>query len=69
MVRRVKPGDRRVYRRVIPSPKEMVEADIIRKLADLGLIVITCGSGGIPVIKKGGELPRANAAIDKDLTA
>lgn len=60
-------GDKR-FRRVVPSPdpKEVVERDAIRKLLELGFIVISVGGGGIPVIAKDGRLKGVEAVIDKD---
>ena len=44
----------RGYRKVVPSPKpiSIVEADTIRTLADNGVITISAGGGGIPVIQR-----------------
>jgi len=58
------------YRRVVPSPKPMgiIEYEAIRKLVELGAIVIASGGGGIPVIEnEHGELEGVDAVIDKDL--
>jgi len=62
--------DKRGYRRVVPSPMplQLVEEDVIKKLAALGVIVIAAGGGGIPVIRKNGSLVGVEAVIDKDLT-
>lgn len=59
------------YRRVVssPDPKEIVEREVIKKLVDSGAIVIACSGGGIPVIKKNGELKGVEAVIDKDLAS
>lgn len=59
----------RGYRRLVPSPepKRIVEAGLIKR-AVKGAIVIACGGGGIPVIKRRG-LVGVDAVIDKDLTA
>lgn len=63
----VKDGDQ--YRRVVPSPKprKVIEADVIKLLADRGVVVICGGGGGIPVFKnKNGNLQGVEAVIDKD---
>jgi carbamate kinase len=41
----------------------------IRKLIDLDFIVICCGAGGIPVIRKGRAFSGVDAVIDKDLAS
>lgn len=59
----------RGWRRVVasPLPKEIVELDSVRTLIDAGVLVITVGGGGIPVIDAGGGQYRGTAAvIDKD---
>lgn len=58
----------RGYRRVVPSPEpvEIVELGVIRSLVSLGVLVIACGGGGIPVIRRGHELKGVEAVIDKD---
>ncbi|MCL1983640.1 MAG: carbamate kinase [Clostridiales bacterium] len=61
----------RGFRRVVasPIPKEIVELDSVKKLWDT-TIVITCGGGGIPVIKRDdGSLEGTAAVIDKDFAA
>jgi carbamate kinase len=62
--------DKKGYRLVVPSPEplEIVEENVIKKLAALGVIVIAAGGGGIPVIRKNGLLAGVEAVIDKDLT-
>ncbi len=72
IVKRVKPGSGRIYRRVVPSPDpiRVIEADIIKRIVDLGAIVIACGGGGIPVIEdEQGILAGVEAVIDKDLAS
>lgn len=58
----------RGYRKVVPSPKPLhiVEIDAINKMVEAGLIVITVGGGGIPVVNKNGRLVGVDAVIDKD---
>jgi carbamate kinase len=62
----------RGYRRVVPSPRpvKIIEIEIIKDLLSLGLIVITVGGGGIPVVEEAdGTLSGVAAVIDKDLAA
>ena len=58
----------RGYRRVVPSPEpiEIVELDVIRLLTEQGVLVVSTGGGGVPVISVGGELRGVEAVIDKD---
>jgi carbamate kinase len=59
----------RGWRRVVPSPlpREIVELDSIKLLVSAGIIVITVGGGGIPVVDVGdGEYRGIAAVIDKD---
>lgn len=61
----------RGYRRVVPSPLpvDIAEKDIIKNLVDCGQLVITCGGGGIPVIRDGDQLKGIPAVIDKDFAS
>lgn len=58
----------RGYRRIVPSPQpiEIVEAGVIHDLMERGVLVIACGGGGIPVVRKNGILQGVEAVIDKD---
>ncbi|NLW43082.1 MAG: carbamate kinase [Tissierellia bacterium] len=58
----------RGYRRVVPSPNpvKIVELETVKKLSNLGTVVITVGGGGIPVIEKDGLYKGVAAVIDKD---
>ncbi|HEX8099687.1 MAG TPA: carbamate kinase [Actinomycetota bacterium] len=59
------------WRRVVPSPKpySIVEAPVIRQLVGAGVIVISAGGGGVPVIEQGPRLEGVEAVVDKDLAA
>ncbi|MGH4117790.1 carbamate kinase [Clostridium sp.] len=61
----------RGYRRVVASPKpiDVIEKDLIKELVDMGNIIISCGGGGIPVIREGGTYKGVAAVIDKDFAA
>lgn len=59
----------RGWRRVVPSPmpKEIVELETIETLLERGIVTITVGGGGIPVIDPGdGNYRGIAAVIDKD---
>ncbi len=51
----------------LPLPVEIVELDAIKALISAGIVTISIGGGGIPVIKNAdGELEGVAAVIDKD---
>jgi carbamate kinase len=60
------------FRRVVPSPlpKRIVEVASLRLLLDAGVLVISAGGGGVPVvIDADGRATGVEAVVDKDLTA
>jgi carbamate kinase len=62
----------RGWRRVVPSPKpvDIVEKEEIKEMVKKKFVVITCGGGGIPVLRdKMGRLKGIAAVIDKDFAA
>jgi carbamate kinase len=62
----------RGWRRVVasPLPKEIVELETVETLLERGIITITVGGGGIPVIDPGDGNYRGTAAvIDKDFAS
>jgi len=62
----------RGWRRVVasPLPKEVVELGAVKTLIDVGIIVVTVGGGGIPVIDVGDhEYKGVAAVIDKDFAS
>jgi carbamate kinase len=58
----------RGHRRVVPSPAplEIVELDVVKRLAARNTVVVACGGGGIPVVRRGDRLTGVDAVIDKD---
>ncbi len=70
IIKKVKPNGERCWRRTVPSPDPIsnLEADVINKLVDAGVIVIASGGGGIPVLEEqNGKYIGVEAVIDKDL--
>lgn len=62
----------RGWRRVVPSPRpqSIIEADVIKALVHAGVIVVSTGGGGIPVLQAAdGTLSGVEAVIDKDFGA
>jgi carbamate kinase len=58
----------RGWRRVVasPIPQEVVELETVKALIAAGVVVITVGGGGIPVIDEQGAYQGVAAVIDKD---
>jgi carbamate kinase len=58
----------RGWRRIVPSPYplEIVEERVIGDLFRRGVVIVTAGGGGIPVVKNNGSLRGVEAVIDKD---
>uniref|UniRef100_UPI00403FABC8 carbamate kinase n=1 Tax=Lentilactobacillus hilgardii TaxID=1588 RepID=UPI00403FABC8 len=61
----------RGYRRVVPSPKPIgvVETNAVNTLVDAGIVPISVGGGGIPVVADGNQLLGREAVIDKDFAS
>jgi carbamate kinase len=62
----------RGWRRVVasPQPKEIVELETVQTLLGVGIVTITVGGGGIPVIDPGdGNYEGIAAVIDKDFAS
>jgi carbamate kinase len=59
------------WRRVVPSPTPLsiVEAPVIRALAESDAIVICTGGGGVPVVERGPRLVGVEGVVDKDLAS
>ncbi|MCS7255008.1 MAG: carbamate kinase, partial [Thermomicrobium sp.] len=67
-----KPQGSRGWRRVVPSPDPIaiVDRPAIDLLLAAGAIVVACGGGGIPVVRRAnGRYEGVEAVIDKDLAA
>lgn len=65
VVRDPKRGVRRVV--ASPIPRRIVQLATVEKLCDLGITVICCGGGGIPISRSDdGQIVGHEAVIDKD---
>jgi carbamate kinase len=58
----------RGWRRTVasPAPLEVIELEVVRALLVSGTVVVACGGGGIPVVRRDGGLDGVDAVIDKD---
>ncbi len=68
----VKEDAGRGWRRVVPSPhpKEIIESEVISQLVNSGIVTVSTGGGGIPVVRDAkGLLSGVEAVIDKDFAA
>lgn len=64
--------DTRGWRKLVPSPQPLgiVELDVLHALLDAGAVVIACGGGGVPVLRRpDGRLEGVEAVVDKDTAA
>jgi carbamate kinase len=61
----------RGWRRVVasPLPTRIVEQAAVEQLIQAGIVVITVGGGGIPVVAENGDLRGVPAVIDKDFAS
>ncbi|KRK87372.1 carbamate kinase [Lentilactobacillus sunkii] len=61
----------RGYRRVVPSPKPIgvVETKAVNALVEAGIVPISVGGGGVPVVTEGHRLSGKEAVIDKDFAS
>lgn len=62
----------RGWRRIVPSPRprEIVELPAVRRLLEAGIVTITVGGGGVPVVRNAdGDLRGVAAVIDKDFAS
>ena len=69
VVKHVKPSSSSGWRRTVPSPVPLRNAELraINRILDAGIIVIASGGGGIPVMEDAdGSYQGLEAVIDKD---
>ncbi len=61
----------RGWRKVVASPKpvSIQEYQVVNQLVESGVVTISVGGGGVPVIVKDGELTGIEAVIDKDFAS
>jgi carbamate kinase len=59
------------WRRVVasPQPREIVQLGAIRRLVDVGFLVVCVGGGGVPVVATEDGHEGIEAVIDKDLAS
>ena len=69
IVKKVKPSGDKIWRRTVPSPHPMANAEgrVLNKMLGQKIVVIASGGGGIPVMQeKNGDYKGLEAVIDKD---
>jgi len=69
VIKKVKPTGEKAWRRTVPSPIPMAnaEAGVLRKMLGAGITLIASGGGGIPVMEMpDGSYKGLEAVIDKD---
>ncbi|KRL48788.1 carbamate kinase [Levilactobacillus spicheri DSM 15429] len=61
----------RGYRRVVPSPRPtgVKEYKAINAMVEAGIVPISVGGGGVPVVQEGNRLVGREAVIDKDFAS
>lgn len=61
----------RGWRKVVASPRplEILGVDALEGFLDAGYLVVAGGGGGVPVVRRDGDLEAVEAVIDKDFTA
>ena len=72
LFKEVDPHHPRGWRRVVASPRPLavVESSSLLQLLDNHVVVVTCGGGGVPVVREAdGNLRGVEAVIDKDWAA
>lgn len=59
------------WRKIVASPRPLhiSNIDVVQRLATSGYVVITCGGGGIPVVRNQHGGKGMEAVIDKDLAS
>lgn len=64
-------GNGATRRRAVPSPRprRILEADVIRRLADAGTVTVAAGGGGVPVVATAEGYRGVDAILQEDATA
>lgn len=63
-----KPIGQKSWKKMVASPRpiQIIDVEEIKALVKNNFVVIACGGGGIPVIKKVGKFSGVEAVVDKD---